>query len=44
MLKVVIKSELAAGRLVERNGYFALRSEAMEPDQIDALRDLKLET
>jgi hypothetical protein len=43
LLKVVIKSELAAGRLVEREGYFALRSDALHPDQLVALRELKLE-
>ena len=44
MLKAVIRSELAAGRLIERGGYFVLRSEALEPDQLAALRELELDT
>lgn len=42
IMRVVVSSELKAGRLIERGSYFALRPEALEPDQVDALRGLKL--
>jgi hypothetical protein len=43
LLEMVIRTELRAGRITQRNDRFALNAERWTPEQVDALRVLAFE-
>jgi hypothetical protein len=41
LMRAILASEVAAGRVIEHHGQYALNREVWERDQLDALRELR---